>query len=404
VSLGQSRLVGLQVLNRAFSRLAHVVGYVCITGALVDVIGYQSADHTDVIWPMIFPLIATGVILGALDRWRTTAWSICFLLVGGASVYVLAVTLLLQVEGLRSDALAISLVRVALILVGGSGFTWRKGVSWTIAGFLVGEIAAYFAAAQVGAPLSLDEGAIETFIVILVLLATLTITRRAQARMRPELDRAAIDEEVSELRHRIEGRAAALLHDTVLDHLDAIRVTRGTMHADLQEQLTRDLELLRGDHWLVDPESGREQEARSGWRRSAILAAITEVREKSLTVEVTGDLTAVARLTPDRDIAVGLAVKQCLVNVLRHAQVEYADVVIIGSADGVSVMVIDAGRGFSEQRVGADRLGIRQSIRRRIEGVGGEVQLWSTPGRGTSIMIRVPALADAFGPEAAARE
>ncbi len=54
-------------------------------------------------------------------------------------------------------------------------------------------------------------------------------------------------------------------------------------------------------------------------------------------------------------------------------------------------MVIDAGRGFSEEHVGVDRLGLRQSVRRRIESVGGGVQLWSTPGRGTSIMLRLPA-------------
>jgi signal transduction histidine kinase len=54
-------------------------------------------------------------------------------------------------------------------------------------------------------------------------------------------------------------------------------------------------------------------------------------------------------------------------------------------------MVIDTGKGFSEEETGSDRLGLRQSVRRRIEAVGGTVQVWSTPGKGTSVMIRVPA-------------
>jgi len=58
----------------------------------------------------------------------------------------------------------------------------------------------------------------------------------------------------------------------------------------------------------------------------------------------------------------------------------------------VSVMVIDTGKGFSEEETGSDRLGLRQSVRRRIENVGGTVQVWSTPGKGTSVMIRVPAM------------
>ncbi len=101
-----------------------------------------------------------------------------------------------------------------------------------------------------------------------------------------------------------------------------------------------------------DSSGAADDAARSDWRRSALLTAVQEARELSLTVDVTGDLGAIGRLTGERDQAVGLAVKQCLVNVLRHAQVSHAEVVIIGSASDVSVMVIDAGRGFSEQLVG----------------------------------------------------
>jgi len=54
------------------------------------------------------------------------------------------------------------------------------------------------------------------------------------------------------------------------------------------------------------------------------------------------------------------------------------------------VMVIDSGSGFVEQSVGGDRLGLRQSIRGRIEGVGGSVQVWTTPGVGTSVSLTVP--------------
>jgi len=140
----------------------------------------------------------------------------------------------------------------------------------------------------------------------------------------------------------------------------------------------------------VEPAPVAEDTARSDWRRSALMAAVQEARELLLIVDVTGDPAAIARLSRDRDVAVGLAVKQCLVNVLRHARVGRAEVVIIGSDSDVSIMVIDAGRGFSEDLIASDRLGLRQSVRRRIESVGGEVRLWSTPGRGTSILIRVP--------------
>ena len=182
------------------------------------------------------------------------------------------------------------------------------------------------------------------------------------------------------------------MHNTVLGHLAAIAAgADGALHPQLKREIQKDLTVLIGAEWLTDPPPAADDQARADWRHSALLAAVQESRELSLAVDVTGDPAAVGRLTAERDIAVGLAVKQCLVNVLRHAQVAHAEVVVIGSASDVSVMVIDAGRGFSEQLVASDRLGLRQSVRRRIESVGGEVRLWSTPGRGTSVLIRVPA-------------
>ena len=109
-----------------------------------------------------------------------------------------------------------------------------------------------------------------------------------------------------------------------------------------------------------------------------------------LEIEATGDLAAVGRLDRESSIALGLAVKQCLVNVLKHSGTTHAEVAVYGSESALSVMVIDNGCGFSEAATGPDRLGLRSSVRKRIELVGGQVNVWSTPGRGTSIMIKIP--------------
>ena len=127
------------------------------------------------------------------------------------------------------------------------------------------------------------------------------------------------------------------------------------------------------------------------WQQSELFSVIEDSRRLGLEIEVSGDLAAVGRLCRERAIALGLAVKQCLVNVQKHAGTNRADVVVYGSDTHVSVMVIDNGKGFSEAETGEDRLGIRQSVRKRIESVEGDVQLWSTIGRGTSVMITVPA-------------
>ncbi|HEY4267437.1 MAG TPA: ATP-binding protein [Galbitalea sp.] len=393
MSLDPSQQIGRQMINRGFFRFAHVVGYLCIAAAIVDVVGYQLAAPSVLIWHAIFPLVLALAALVLLDRFRTTGYAIAFLAIGGVSQYWFAVTLLSHEHSLYANNLAISLVNVALIMVGGSGFVARTNILWSLLGFAVGQAASITAGLQVGADYHVDEVAIEVEIGLIAVLATVGLTRSRRLSARPQLEKAAFDDEVSDLRYRIEVQAAALMHDTVLGHLDAIaKSSVGDLPPDLARDLERDLEVLIGEEWLSDPSPELDARARTEWRASSVFAAVQEARDQSLNVDVSGDLTAVTRLDAERDTAAGLAVRQCLVNVLRHAQVESAEVVIIGGEHEVSIMVIDSGRGFSEEKVGVDRLGIRQSVRKRIEAVGGGVNLWSTPGRGTSIMLRLPAV------------
>ena len=196
---------------------------------------------------------------------------------------------------------------------------------------------------------------------------------------------------MASLRYGIEATSAAVMHDTVLGHLAAIaNAPFGAINPQLQIQITRDLEVLVGEEWLSESASDGHESVRADWQSSELLVAVTEARELGLEVEVTGDLTALSLLDARGSSALGPAVKQCLVNVINHSGILQAEVAIFASSDEVSVLIVDAGKGFEEAETGGDRLGLRQSVRRRIELVSGTVQVWSTPGRGTSVMIRVP--------------
>ena len=393
MSQGQSQHVGLLAVNRAFSRLAHVIGYVCLAGAFLEVVGYQAAAPKAPIWPVLLLIAATLALLVLLDRWRTTFYSVLFLVVAGLSQYWLSYSLLSAFPSVRaSHTLVLSLVAVSLVLVCGPGFVPTSTIVWGVIGFAIAQAAALAAMLSTRSNFQLDGISVVVVIGLVLVESTDAITRSRRLAVRPELDRAVLDDELSALRYRTEVRAAALMHDTVLGHLAGVATSPdGALSTRLSTDIQRDLAILIGEDWLNEPTPAADDQSRADWRRSALMVAVQEARDLSLTVDVTGDPGAIGRLTGERDVAVGLAAKQCLVNVLRHAQVERAEVVIIGSESDVSVMVIDAGRGFSEELVASDRLGFRQSVRRRIESVGGEVRLWSTPGRGTSILIRVPA-------------
>ena len=380
--------------SRAFARASHVIALVCLVGAALLVASLQQSRPGAILWPALVALTPMFVVLWLVEKYRGWFFSATYVIVGAASLYwfVLAGTSQFLGEA-TTDSFAFTLPKVALVFVGGSGLgVWRM-IGWASVGFVAGELATVVAALQTGAHIVPDMTALGVYAISVSLLTMLGISRNRLKRAQPSLQRAARDEHLSDIRHRIEVRAAAMLHDTILNHLAVVAsAPDGELRDDLRARIDRDLQILVGEEWLVDADNSESAEGRTGWYASRLFRALDEARELGLDVVLSGDRTAITRLDPQRQIAVALAVKQCLVNVLKHAGTNLAEVVVYGAGDEVSVMIIDGGRGFSVPDTSLDRLGLRQSVRKRIESVGGTVQVWSTPGTGTSILIRLPAL------------
>ena len=87
------------------------------------------------------------------------------------------------------------------------------------------------------------------------------------------------------------------------------------------------------------------------------------------------------------------AAQACVDNVRRHAG-GTAWLLVEDEGDAVTVTVRDDGPGFApgrlEQAAAQGRLGVVQSVRGRVEDLGGTVHVTSTPGQGTEVELRVP--------------
>ncbi|WP_046727426.1 MacS family sensor histidine kinase [Streptomyces humi] len=89
------------------------------------------------------------------------------------------------------------------------------------------------------------------------------------------------------------------------------------------------------------------------------------------------------------------AVGAALDNVRRHAgEQARAWILVEDEPDGIVVTVRDDGPGIPEGRLaqaeGEGRLGVAQSIRGRLRDLGGSAELFSTPGQGTEVELKVP--------------
>lgn len=173
---------------------------------------------------------------------------------------------------------------------------------------------------------------------------------------------------------------AARLHDSVLQTLALIQKRAGDSREVTRLARAQERELRA---WLFDAPSAAPTTC-----FGALEAACGEVedlfdmRVSAVTVGEDAELTESAKLLIQ-------AAREAMVNAGKHAGVDLVDVYAELLAGELSIFVRDRGVGFDVEDIPADRHGIRDSIRARVEGSGGRVRISSTPGEGTEVELAV---------------
>ncbi|MCL8494439.1 PspC domain-containing protein [Corynebacterium sp. B5-R-101] len=173
---------------------------------------------------------------------------------------------------------------------------------------------------------------------------------------------------------------AARLHDSVLQTLALIQKRAGDSREVTRLARAQERELRA---WLFDAPSAAPTTC-----FGALEAACGEVedlfdmRVSAVTVGEDAELTESAKLLIQ-------AAREAMVNAGKHAGVDAVDVYAELLAGELSIFVRDRGVGFDVDAIPADRHGIRDSIRARVEGTGGRVRISSTPGEGTEVELAV---------------
>jgi signal transduction histidine kinase len=343
-----------------------------------------------------------GALLVLFTRHRRIAFAVAYLVVGTLGVYVFTTTVLGVPDAFpASNMFLVAMPKMALVMVGGAGITAVGGVLWSTAAFILAEASAFLAILTTTVPYRPDLFTLSTYLVLVGAMVLAGIDRRASNAAQPAIHRAVQDGANRQLRDALDTRAIALLNDTTVAQLVALSLAEpGALSPGLTASLKYTLTTLHDTNWLTDIDArtntalqptDTQKLPSDAWLSSAVYTAIERSRDRGLVVEVTGDRDALARLDAESDRDVGLAVQHCLVNVILHAGVASAEVAVESDLSTISLLITDAGRGFTESESASDRLGIRQSVRRRIEQLGGSVLIWSRPGAGTNVRLTVPA-------------
>jgi PAS domain S-box-containing protein len=99
-------------------------------------------------------------------------------------------------------------------------------------------------------------------------------------------------------------------------------------------------------------------------------------------------------LDEDFRVVVFQAVRELLLNVVKHARASHAQVLLRRDADALRVIIEDDGIGFDLSKLSAEREAARSfglfNVQERVEYLGGRLKLRSEPGRGTRITLIAP--------------
>lgn len=191
---------------------------------------------------------------------------------------------------------------------------------------------------------------------------------------------AAVERDSAELgRLTARTRAAALVHDEVLATLNLAASQLPIPRELLAEQARQASSMVSQ---LVDEQSHEPVVLR--------VALAEEARRHGATFHARGESTAsVSAATQDALIG---ATRQALRNSRQHAPGSALAVRLQIDDSAIVVEIVDDGPGFDPDTIGDDRLGIRQSIRGRMERVpAGRAEIDSVPGRGTTVRLHCAA-------------
>ena len=187
------------------------------------------------------------------------------------------------------------------------------------------------------------------------------------------------DERRERIRSEERAEVAAHLHDSVLQTLALIqRSDTSREMATLARVQERELRA-----WLYGKGTGTDDALSVSI--DFLAGRVEELHQVVVEAIVVGD----ARLD-DHLKALVHACGEAAMNAARHSGAESISVYVEVEEDAVTAFVRDQGKGFDPETIPTDRRGIRESIHARMERHGGWAEIFSAPGEGTEVQLRLP--------------
>lgn len=388
------REVAARVITSGIARGAWAVNAANLLLTIPILVEYLvQHGHTEAL-PFPVALLSLLLLLAIGAAIIPRPWVVLsFLILGSVGAVMYEVTLLATDPTMLTEAFfLLNRPAVSLVLVGVASTTWLTGLAWTMGGYLFSTGVSVTVAAFTGLPLATGWGPLLMLGLYVSAYLVLAAIQRSQRRRVPNFDE--LEEETRRLavEENMRARVTAAVHDTLLNDLSLVMNAPDELDDRITARLRSDIATLTSAEWAKESADAAITDDQDSDLRNRIMAMMSDLQWRGLTVHVTGSGSGIYRLAPEVATALIDSIRACLENVLRHSGASVAEVDLAYEETELTVIVSDQGRGFDPQAIPADRLGVRFSVIDRIRAAGGTTRIWSAPGAGTSIIIRVPIL------------
>ena len=194
---------------------------------------------------------------------------------------------------------------------------------------------------------------------------------------------SAVEQAQTDAAERERQRIDALVHDRVLNTL--LVAANAKSEQEQQAVATMAVDAIASLESAVSDQEYESRVTTLGLYRSLRKAAFRASQD----IEVEILSAGLEEIPAEIAQTITEAALQAMDNAVRHSKAGRIKL-SLGSPTlaGLVVEVKDNGTGFTPERLPKDRLGISTSIKARMELIGGEAQVSSSPGNGTTVLLR----------------
>jgi signal transduction histidine kinase len=194
---------------------------------------------------------------------------------------------------------------------------------------------------------------------------------------------SAVEQAQTDAAERERQRIDALVHDRVLNTL--LVAANAKSEQEQQAVATMAVDAIASLESAVSDQEYESRVTTLGLYRSLRKAAFRASQD----IEVEILSAGLEEIPAEIAQTITEAALQAMDNAVRHSKAGRIQL-SLGSPTlaGLVVEVKDNGTGFTPERLPKDRLGISTSIKARMELIGGEAQVSSSPGNGTTVLLR----------------